>query len=164
MNRRRRTICLALPLLAVAIRLDAQTDAALRVLGDVEAPLALTVDDLRKLPSRRFDDRRGGEMRSYTGVLLRDVLNRAKPLERQPRGFRRSIVVATARDGYKAIFSWAELYLSPIGDGAYVVYERDGAPLQAGEGPLALVSLVDTSPGARHVRWLESVELRLIGN
>jgi hypothetical protein len=37
------------------------------------------------------------------------VLNRAKPVERDPRGFRRSIVIATARDGYKAIFSWAEL-------------------------------------------------------
>ena len=30
---------------------------------------------------------------------------------------RRSVVIATERDGDKAVFSWAELYLSPIGDG-----------------------------------------------
>ena len=69
------------------------------------------------------------------------------------------MVVATATDGYKAIFSWSELYLSPVGDGALVIFERDGAPLAPSEGPLALVSLSDTQPGPRHVKWLARVEL-----
>ena len=102
--------------------------------------------------------------RRYTGCLLRDVLDRAKPVEKQRMDLRKSIVVITAADGYRAIFSWAELYLSPIGDGALVVYERDGQPLTANEGPLALVSLKDTRPGPRHVKWLSSIELRLIAD
>jgi len=60
------------------------------------------------------------------------------------------------------VFSWAELYLSPIGDGVLVVYERDGAPLDDNEGRIALVSLKDTRPGPRHVKWLQSVELRVL--
>ena len=102
--------------------------------------------------------------RRYTGCLLRDVLERAKPVEKNRFDLRKSIVIVTASDGYRAVFSWAELYLSPIGDGALVVYERDGAPLADAEGPLALVSLKDTRPGPRHVKWLRSVELRAVGD
>jgi DMSO/TMAO reductase YedYZ molybdopterin-dependent catalytic subunit len=151
----------------------AQPTATLKVDGEVvDAPVTLTLVDLKKLPERHFDDVRGIEQdsrreehtRKYVGVLLRDVLDRARLIEKQPRGLRRSVVIATARDGYKAVFSWAELYLSPIGDGVLVVYECDGAPLLENEGPLALVSLKDTRPGPRHVKWLQSLEVRMVAD
>lgn len=85
-----------------------------------------------------------------------------KPLPEQRMDFRKSAVIATASDGYRVVFSWSELYLSPIGDGALVVYERDGAPLDDSEGRIAPVSLKDTRPGPRHVKWLQSLELRVL--
>ncbi len=100
----------------------------------------------------------------YAGVLLRDVVSAAKPVEKSRYDLRRSVVVATASDGYQAVFTWAELFLSANGDGALVVFERDGAPLPADEGPLALVSLRDTKSGPRHVKWLTKVEVRGISN
>jgi hypothetical protein len=146
--------------------------ATLNISGEVAAELTLTLDDLKKFPERRVDDvrsiaqddRREEQTRKYAGVLLRDVLDRAKLVEEQPRSLRRSVVIATARDGYKAIFSWAELYLSPIGDGVLIVYERDYGPLLDDEGPIALISLKDTRPGPRHVKWLQSVEVRLVAD
>ena len=42
-----------------------------------------------------------------------------------------------------------------------VVYERDGKALAADEGLLALVSLKDMRPGPRHIKWLQSIELRV---
>lgn len=75
---------------------------------------------------------------------------------------RKSAVIVTASDDYRVVFSWAELYLSPIGDGTPVVYERDGKALAADEGPLALVPLKDTRPGPRHAKWLQSIELRVL--
>ena len=146
---------------------------SLVVKGNVERELTLSLTELRRLPVQRLEDVRvvrdatapvsGNETaRRYTGCLLRDVLDRAKPVEKQRMDLRKSIVVVTAADGYRTVFSWAELYLSPIGDGALVVYERDGQPLAADEGPLAVVSLKDTRPGPRHVKWLSSIELRLI--
>ena len=144
----------------------------LSVAGDVANPLTLDVDGLRRLPVQQLEDVRqirGGaaspgaeQVRRYTGVLLRDVLAAAKPVEKERHDLRQSIVVVTATDGYKAIFSWAEVFLSPIGDGALVIFERDGAPLPPTEGPLALVSLRDTNPGPRHVKWLARVELRRV--
>jgi DMSO/TMAO reductase YedYZ molybdopterin-dependent catalytic subunit len=145
----------------------AQPAASLEIAGNVAQPQSIALDEIRKLPAQRFEDARGdgkggGSPRRYTGVLLRDVLDRAKPIERAPRGLRKSYIVASASDGYRVVFSWAELYLSPIGEGVFVVYERDGAPLSESEGPLALVSLKDTSPGPRHVKWLKSIEVRAI--
>ena len=145
----------------------------LQVQGNVERELTLGISDLQGLAVQRVEDVRqvkmagatdkfGEQKRSYTGVLLRDVLTSAKPIEKQRHDLRRSIVVATANDGYQAVFSWAELFLSPIGDGALIVFERDGAPLPESEGPLALVSLRDTQPGPRHVKWLQKVDIRRV--
>jgi len=161
-------VCLIL--LLVAHLAWSQQQATLTISGDVSAKTVLTVDDLRKLSPRAVEDTRAagahatsdGQPRKYVGVLLRDILNQVKLSEPEPHGLRKSIIVATARDGYKAVFSWAELYLTPIGDSVYVVFERDGAPLLPAEGPLALVSLTDTSPGPRHVKWLQAIDVRMI--
>ncbi len=145
------------------------------VTGNVENPLTLGVGDLQRLTVQRIEDTRqirmagtsgkeSAETRRYSGVLLRDILTAAKPIEKEHHDLRRSIVVATATDGYVAVFSWAELFLSPIGEGALVIFERDGAPLPANEGPFALLSLRDTQPGPRHVKWLKTIEIRRIGN
>ena len=147
----------------------------LQVGGNVERELTLGISDLKGLAVQRVDDVRQIKMagatgesserkRSYTGVLLRDVIASAKPVEKQRHDLRKSIVVATATDGYLAVFSWAELFLSPIGDGVLVVFERDGAPLPESEGPLALVSLRDTQPGPRHVKWLQKIDIRRVSD
>jgi DMSO/TMAO reductase YedYZ molybdopterin-dependent catalytic subunit len=178
---RRVSRLLALGLLAVALSpLDlgwaqgaGQATTTLTVKGSVEHEITLTVDELKRLPVQRVDDVRSVRdaaeaapsletTRHYVGCLLRDVLERAKPVEKKRLDFRRSIVIATASDGYRAVFSWAELYFSPIGEGALVVYERDGTPLADDEGKIALVSLKDTRPGPRHVKWLQSIELRTL--
>ena len=125
--------------------------------GGVERELRLSVDELKKLPSHAIDDVRvvrdsaapapAQEMtRHLVGCLIREVLDRAGLVEARRFDLRRSVVIATASDGYRAVFSWAELYLSPIGEGAMIVYERDGAALPDSEGPLALVSLKDLRP------------------
>jgi hypothetical protein len=71
-------------------------------------------------------------------------------------------VVARATDNDLALFTWAELFISPVGDGVLVAWTVNGAPLVEGEGAFALVSARDTDSGPRHVRWLESVEFRRI--
>jgi DMSO/TMAO reductase YedYZ molybdopterin-dependent catalytic subunit len=151
------------------------TAPALTVKGSVERELAFTIEELKRFPVQRIEDvrivRETGSStgtpeiaRRYTGCLLRDVLDRAKLVEKNRFDLRKSVVIVTASDGYRAIFSWAELYLSPIGEGAMIVYERDGAPLADNEGPLALVSLKDLRPGPRHVKWLKSIELRVLAD
>jgi DMSO/TMAO reductase YedYZ molybdopterin-dependent catalytic subunit len=139
----------------------------LDVRGNVATPLSLTVGDLGKFPVQRVDDTRavradGGKSestRQFAGCLLRDVLNAAKLTERDRFDLRKTIVVATASDGYKAVFSWAELFNTSVGDGVLIVYERDGKPIGDDEGRIALASLKDTRPAPRHVKWLSAVDV-----
>ena len=149
---------------------QAQVDQV-EVVGAVAHPMSLSVDDLRQLPVRTVEERRAvGEgnareeqLRRHEGVLLRDLLDKAEVVEAARHDKRRTVIVATASDGYRAVFSWAELYLSPVGDGVLVVVARDGKPLDDREGRIALISLRDTSTGPRHVRWLQRLEVVRVG-
>jgi DMSO/TMAO reductase YedYZ molybdopterin-dependent catalytic subunit len=141
---------------------------AVNIAGNVAQPLSLTVADLKHYPAHAVEyapppgaDHKANDepVRHYTGVLLRDVLAAAKPVESKPRELRRSYVLATASDGYEVVFSWAELFVSPLGDNVFVVYEREGAPLADDEGRIALIVTTDRRP-VRHVKWLQAVTLR----
>ena len=165
-------IVLALLALCCCAGLAAQatspTTTTITVAGNVAQSLSLTVADLKRYPAHEVDyvPGRGTEHKSgseparrYTGCLLRDVLSAAKPVENKPRELRKSYVVATASDGYEVVFSWAELFVSPLGDNVFVVYERDGAPLPDDEGRIALIVVSDVRP-VRHVKWLKALTLR----
>jgi DMSO/TMAO reductase YedYZ molybdopterin-dependent catalytic subunit len=153
---------------AIAAQATSQVTTTVTVAGNVAQSLTLTVADLKRLPARAIEyvpppgaeHKSSGEpVRHYTGCLLRDVLAAAKPVENKPRELRRSYVLATASDGYEAVFSWAELFISPVGDSVFVVYERDGAPLADDEGRIALIVTTDQRP-VRHVKWLQTLTLR----
>ena len=128
----------------------------LRVVGEVQHELTLTVDDLRALAMRRALASGGG----YTGIRLIDVLEEAEIRRDARLALRRTYVVASATDGFQVVFSWAELFNTAVGGGVLVAFERDNAPLRDGEGRIALVSLADERPGTRHVKWLSRIDVR----
>ena len=130
----------------------------LEVKGEVQKELALDLDALRRIAERRGRV----EGKGYAGLLLVELLNEADIRQDQPRALRRTYVVARASDGYQAVFSWGELYNSPLGKGVLVAFERDGKPLLDGEGQFAIVSLEDDRPGPRHVKWLNRVDVRRV--
>jgi len=100
--------------------------------------------------------------RTISGVLLRDLLDEARIWLDEHEGPNLTYVVATGKDGYKALFSWHELFNSPAGEGVIVALTKDGAPLGMDEGRLCLVSTRDERPGPRRIRYLSSVEVRRI--
>jgi DMSO/TMAO reductase YedYZ molybdopterin-dependent catalytic subunit len=130
----------------------------LEVGGLVQRPLSLTVEDLRALAKRKGQAAEGG----YGGLKLTDVLEEADIRQDDRHALRRSYVVAVATDGYQAVFSWGELFNTPVGRSVLVAFERDGAPLRDGEGRIALVSLADERLGPRHVKWLARVDVRRV--
>lgn len=79
------------------------------------------------------------------------------PRDRRP-GWR-DIVVATAADGFVAVFTCAELMPEMGPTRAFVVWSRDGEPLPTDEGPLRLVVATDQK-GSRSARQI--VDLRVL--
>lgn len=98
---------------------------------------------------------------TYGGVLLRDVLLSAGFGKADDRGARFTTAIETvATDGYRAYFSWGELFNSPAGEQIIVVTRQDDKALDTAAGPLALRAMADLRPGPRHVRNLCGVVVR----
>jgi len=163
---------MALALLCAAAQAAAQVvTTELEVVGEVKAGLTLNVDGLRSigmLSARNLPAAASNALaepyRQYSGVLLTELLDKAGLRSERKDDWRRLYVVATASDGYKAVFSWGELFNSRIGRGLLVVFERNGKPIDDSEGRIALLSTEDDRMGPRHVRWLKRIEVRRIAD
>jgi hypothetical protein len=138
----------------------------LQVVWPSGAPDRYTKSELARLPAAQLKQRRiiegsGGrsdeQVIRYDGVLLRELLLQRAGASGEGRMARDSLVEAVATDGYRAWFSWMELFNSAAGDNVLVVTAQDGNALDERSGPLALRSLADYRPGPRHVRNLCAV-------
>jgi DMSO/TMAO reductase YedYZ molybdopterin-dependent catalytic subunit len=96
----------------------------------------------------------GGPALTYSGVRLTDVLRRVGvPIDsvHSPQLVQRLLVEAA--DGYRVVFSLAEL-APGLGDRRVIVADRvDGQPLPATEGPWRLLVPDD----GEHARWVRQV-------
>ncbi|MDC8756320.1 molybdopterin-dependent oxidoreductase [Janthinobacterium fluminis] len=136
--------------------------------GAVEHPLQLSVEALREFPQHAVREvglicqsgANMGKLENFKGVRLRDILEKAVLASSGHNSVKSMAIIATASDHYKAVFSWAELFNSEIGDGVMVFFEKDGKALGDEEGRIAMVSMKDTRTGPRHVKWLQSIEVR----
>ena len=154
--------------LAVSPAVHAQQSDSVEVHGAVKNSLRLAPDDLRAFPAAQIGEftqtRRtesGESSSTVRGVKLTAVLDRAGLAGQDNNDWKSAVVVATATDGYRVVFSWPELFNSPLGANVLVLFERDGQALASQEGRIALISGGDQRLGPRHVRWLRTVEVRL---
>lgn len=141
-----------------------------KVDGAVENPLDLDVAGLQQFPSQKINElslicqsgANKGKLENIRGVLLRDILEKAVIKAPAHNDVKKMAIIASASDDYKAVFSWNEVFNSPIGDGVLVFFEKNGLPLTDDEGRIAMVSSKDVRTGPRHVKWLERIEVRKI--
>jgi DMSO/TMAO reductase YedYZ molybdopterin-dependent catalytic subunit len=150
-------------LLSLTPKTRAQTTATaaeLRISGAVSSPLILTVADLKKMPRKTLSVVNPHEKKkeTYEGVLLEELLHRAGVAQgEQLRGpSMATYVVAEAEDGYRVVFSLAELDSGILESEVIVADTMDGAPLSAQLGPFRLVAPHEKRP-ARWVRMLKSL-------
>lgn len=143
-----------------ALAQSTPSEAQFKIAGAVSTPLTLTAADLKKMPRTTLHVTNAHENKSetYEGVLLEELLRRAGVAHgEQLRGkMMTSCLIAEAEDGYKVVFSLAELD-SAITDSEILVADTvDGAPIDAKRGPFRLVAPHDKRP-ARWVRMLKSI-------
>ena len=139
---------------------------ALKIDGDGVKATALSLEQLKALGATAADwaDQKGAHR--VAGVRLDKVLA-AAGLSDGPKGPNvnpkekhaglRAAVVASAADGYQAVFSAGELLESVGATNALVIWELDGQPL-GDAGPLRIVVLTDKEP-ARSIRSVTALHL-----
>ena len=132
-----------------------QVPATLLVQGIGGTSATLSVSDLSKLPQQTVKVTDHGTAATFEGVLLTDVLAKVDlPLGEKFHSTGASYyMVVEARDGYRAVFAWAELDSGFMDKSVYVVTKRDGKPLSEKDGPFQLVA-----PGEKRAgRWVRQV-------
>jgi hypothetical protein len=117
--------------------------------------LVLSAVEIAKLPQKSFTASDHGKAAAFEGVLLTDVL--AKVDLPNGENFRKTaasyFVVVEARDGYRAVFAWAELDPSFTDRPVYLVTKRYGKSLSEKDGPFETIV-----PGEkRNSRWVQGV-------
>jgi DMSO/TMAO reductase YedYZ molybdopterin-dependent catalytic subunit len=138
----------------------APATAELRISGAVSTPLVLTLADIKKMPRKKLTvvNPHDKKTEAYEGVLLEEVLRKAGvPQGENLRGpSMATYVLAEAADGYRVVFSLAELDSGILDSEVIVADTMDGAPLGEKQGPFRLVAPHEKRP-ARWVRMLKSI-------
>lgn len=145
----------------------AQVSPSLEIKGLVENPQLLQVTDLQKMKIVTRKDIKivslSGEVKrqisELKGVLLRDVLEKAtiKITNNKERG--KLFIVVKATDGYTALFAYNDIFNNPTGDNVLLVFEEDKKALDK-DGAVVLITTNDKVTGPRHVKWLQSIEVK----
>jgi hypothetical protein len=152
-----------LVLLSSFTRLHAQTAgsaAELKIGGAVTTTFNVSVADLKKMPRKTLSvvNPHNKKTEVYEGVLLEELLRRAGIAqgERLRGPAMATYVVAEAGDGYRVVFSLAELDSGILDSDVIVADTIDGANLAAIEGPFKIVAPHEKRI-ARWVRMLKSI-------
>jgi hypothetical protein len=127
------------------------------VSGPADIGATLSASDIANLPDQTIRTTDHGTPVTFQGVLLSDVL--AKVSGPTGETFNKTVasyyLIAEAHDGYKAVFTWAEIDPTFTDRRVYVVTKREGNPLTAKDGPYELIV-----PGEkRNSRWVRQLKL-----
>ena len=159
-----RSIAVAVSLTSVAFTpvMAQQTTlpAEVVVAGDVPKPFTLTLADLKSMPRTTVTVQDDSKTTTYEGVLLGEILKRAgAPLGGELSGNAvASYILATASDGYQAVYALPEADPVFTGSELLVADTLDGKPLFDYQGPMRIVAPHDKR-GARSVRMLRRIEV-----
>ena len=145
---------------------NAQAGDVLDLRGDLPNPRRIGVPELHKLPRaevRTTDPHDPSKEIIYSGVPLVEVLKAGGVLlDSGMAGIRDTItmiVLVEAADGYRAVFSLAELE-PELTDRIIVLADtKDGQPLSPREGPFRVIVPGEKRP-ARWVRQVKALTVR----
>jgi hypothetical protein len=96
------------------------------------------------------------------GIMLLDVLKPLVITSASPKLLSEYYLVFKASDGYTVVASWNELFNTEVGKTFYLVTEADGKSLDGATESILLINTKDFKTGRRHVKGLQSIEVKRI--
>ena len=146
---------------APAAQAPAAASTTIRLGGLLGSPRTLTATDLAALPRREQSvTEKDGTKHTYQGWALAEVLRLGgAPAGKGIHGpVLAQALVATAADGYRAVYALPEIDPDFAAQTILLANRRDGQPLDAAHGPYQVVVPLEKKP-ARWVRQVTAFEV-----
>lgn len=150
---------------------EVRNGSVVQINGRVRKPFLISMEELCKMESEVLEDLfvvcgsgdPRGSIGSCRGVLLEDLIRKADVIKEEHDDTKKMFLVASAGDGYKVVFSWQEIFNSPVGGGVLILFEKDGEPLDRERKRVDLISAQDIFMGSRYVKGLTNIEVAMVG-
>ena len=102
--------------------------------GAVKNEVVISISDLLKYKQVHLGDvvvkkHRGDALdtiKGLSGILLRSLLDSVAIADENPKSYNEYYITLVASDGYKNVYSWNEIFNTPVGDHIYIITEMDG--------------------------------------
>lgn len=141
-----------------------------KIQGKIKSEKVITLQQLDSFPKQVLKDQiiynHKGEIKdtikNTKGILLKTVLAKIEFVYEKPKELNEFYFVLTASDGYKVVFSWNEIYNTPIGDNLFFITELEGKKLAAITQRIVVTSMSDLKTGRRYIKGLEKIEVKRI--
>jgi len=135
------------------------------ITGKVKATSVITMDSLNSFQLRdigdiKVTDHTGAfkhQDDQLKGVLLKDILNHSQWDISSPKLFSRLYFTCVGIDGYKVVYSWNELFNTPVGDNVYIIMEKNGTKADQLPASIQMASMLDFKTGRRYLHNLDKI-------
>jgi hypothetical protein len=159
---------LCLPTLVLAQKVN--TTDEIVVSGEVKNPTKITIPDLTKFTMVDIGDieitnhlgEKKGIAKTLKGIPLKTFLTEIQLKEDNPKLLSQFYFTFVALDNYKVVYSWNEIFNSPIGDRIFLVIEKEGKTLREMPESLLVVSASDLRTGRRYIKGLSQIRVERV--
>lgn len=140
------------------------------VSGEVKKQLTITVRDVETAAQEEIGDVTitnhlgvvKGTAKGLKGVKVKEFLANLELTNDNPKLTSTYYFVFTANDGYKIVYSWNELFNSPIGEKVYLVSVKDGKNIQEMPERMLIITPSDYKTGRRYIKGLDSIIVKRV--
>ncbi len=142
-----------------------QTTSSFSIDGKIKSPYVFSFAKAGDFKSISIDSvviynhlrQRKNAVKNLKGILLKDILSKVEFDSPNPKLLNEFYITCIASDGFKAVFSWNEIFNTDTGKAAIILTEKNGKKGAEMDDCIALLCAADHATGRRFVKGLKKI-------